>query len=259
MINPHLMGEINMKRDKLSGDSRYYNERKNLVVQNLRTIGDVYSFWIENPELRKELLRDKGHAKRVRKIATKGIQDVNNGWYYLSQIGKDNNFVSSLDNSVLKKLNGLVFSDAEMPRDFRNKDVSLSILGFTPSSWEKVPAKVDEAIDYVKTEYLQNPIESAITAHLKIAAIQPFIDGNKRCARLVQDRILYDAGMPPAIIPAGEQKFYHGLLVRTLPAYSDGDETGQRQFYDYCASKINNGLDEILGDLFEEPHISNGH
>ena len=85
------------------------------------------------------------------------------------------------------------------------------------------------------------------------------MDGNKRSARLVQDRILFDVGMPPAMITAGEGKFYHDLLVRTLPSYYDGNREGQRQFYDYCASKVNNGLDDILGDLPEEPHIFNGH
>jgi len=258
MINEHIANEIEMKLDKLSGDPRYYDQRKNLIVQNLRSIGDVYSFWIENPELRKELLIDKSSEKRLRKMARKGIQDVNNGWYYLMGVGKNRKFVDCVDENTLKRLNGLVYIDAEIPRDFRTKDVTLGKIGTTPPSWEKVSQKVDCAIKIVKDLYVENPLEAAITAHLSIAVIQPFINGNKRCARLVQDRILFDMGMPPAIITAGEGKFYHDLLLRTIPAYHDGNKEGQRQFYDYCASKVNNGLDEILGDLFEEPHIVNG-
>lgn len=256
MINPKIADEINLKMDKLAGDPRYYNQRKSLVVHDIRTIGDVYSFWIENPELRKTLLQEKSKEKSLRKIAKKGIQDVNNGWYYLSTIGKTGKFIDYFDEKVLKKLNGLVYTDGEKPRDFRKKDVTLSILGFTPCSWEKVPQKTNEALSNIKELYEKSPLECAITTHLELAAIQPFIDGNKRCARLVQDRILHDIGMPPAIITAGEGKFYHDLLVRTLPAYGDNNKEGQRQFYDYCASKINNGLDKILGDLFEEPHIA---
>ena len=257
MISQHITEEIAAKMIKLADDPRYYDKRKNLVVQNLRTIGDVYSFWVENPELRKALLLEKSNEKKIRKMARKGIQDVNNGWYYLTHLGKSGRFVDYFDETILKKLNSLVHSEAEQPRDFRKKDVTLNILGYTPASWEKVPYKVEEAIKNVKEMYLENPLESAITAHLSLAAIQPFREGNKRCARLVQDRILLEMGMPPAIITAGEGKFYHDLLVRTLPTYRDKDAEGQRQFYDYCASKINNGLDEILGDLFEEPHIVN--
>lgn len=259
MINEHFLEEIGMKLDKLVEDPRYYDQRKNLVVQNLRTIGDIYSFWIENPELRKELLLEKSNEKRIRKMARKGIQDVNNGWYYLASIGKSGKFIDYFNEEILKKLNKLVYADGEIPRDFRKKDVTLNILGYSPPSWEKIPYKINEAVKTVKDLYVKNPIQSAIAAHLNIASIQPFMDGNKRCARLIQDRILFDVGMPPAIITAGEGKFYHDLLVRTIPAYHNGNEEGQRQFYDYCASKINNGLDEILGDLFEEPHVSNGN
>lgn len=258
MINRYIMEEISMKLEKLADDPRYYDQRKNLVVQNLRTIGDVYSFWIENPELRKALLLEKSNEKKIRKMARKGIQDVNNGWYYLLNNGRSGRFIDYFDSGILKKLNGLVHSEAEQPRDFRKKDVTLNILGYTPPSWEKVPIKVEKAIKEIKDKYLINPLEAAITAHLSLAAIQPFIDGNKRCARLIQDRILFEMGMPPSIITAGEGKFYHNLLMRTIPSYHDNDDDGQKQFYDYCASKINNGLDEILGDLFEEPHIPNG-
>jgi len=258
MISKNILEEIRMKFDKLAEDPRYYDQRRNLVIQNLRTIGDLYSFWMENPELRKELLLEKSNEKRIRKMAKKGIQDINNGWYYLMNIGNLGKFTDYLDGNILKRLNGLVYSDAEKPRDFRKKDVTLNVIGYSPPSWEKVPYKIDEAIKIIKNLYIENPLEAAISAHLNIASIQPFIDGNKRCARLVQDRILFDIGMPPAIITAGEGKFYHDLLVRTIPAYHDENKEGQRQFYDYCASKINNGLDEILGDLPEEPHIVNG-
>ena len=86
-------------------------------------------------------------------------------------------------------------------------------------------------------------------AHIGIVGIQPFMDGNKRTARLIQNRILHSVDLPPAVIPAGEGKFYFDLLRRVLPFYQDGDMIGQKQFYDYCASKVNNSLDEILGDL----------
>ena len=79
------------------------------------------------------------------------------------------------------------------------------------------------------------------------------MDGNKRCAQLVQDRILHDLDLPPANIPAGEGVFYRKLLGKTLPDYRDENPEGQKVFYDYCASKVNSGLDEMLGDLEEEP------
>ena len=141
-----------------------------------------------------------------------------------------------------------------MPGEFRKFDVTLNIPCYTPSSWERVPEKIDKLFSEIKEMYSVNPLESAILSHLGIASIQPFSDANKRCARLIQDRILNDENLPPAVIPAGEGKFYFDLLKRTLPTLGE-DKNGQKQFYDYCASKINNGLDKILGDLFEESNL----
>jgi hypothetical protein len=250
-IDESLYEEILVKKKKIEGSPEYYDKRKTLVIQDLRSIGDVYSFWIENPELRKSLLTENKQPKTLRKLAMHGIQNVHNSWYFLSERGKYGGFIKELNAEVLKKTNGLV--QGERFNDFRSKDVSLNIKEYTPPSYEKVSKKINEAISKVKEIYQVNPIEAAVTAHLEIAAIQPFMEGNKRTARLIQDRILYDEGLPPAIISAGEGKFYRNLLCKVLPAYDEGDVEGQKEFYNYCASKVNNGLDDILGDLVLEP------
>lgn len=251
MIKPELREEIQLKLDKINKNPVYYDTRKTLVLEDLRTIGDVYSFWIENPELRKSLLLENKQIETIKKQAADGIHAVKNGWYYLSRIGGYGQFVKELDRNILERLNGIIDPKASGTGGLRDKDVTLNILGYTPPSWERVPEKVQEFITRTKEIYKEDTLEAAIFAHLNIAAIQPFLAGNKRCARLIQDRIIYDAGMPPAIIPAGEGKFYFDLLARTLPSYLEGDKGGLGQFYDYCASKVNNGLDDILDDIFE--------
>ena len=265
-INPGLREEINLKLQKIARHPRYYDKRKELVVQEIRSLGDIYSFWIENPELRKALLLENKKPETIRKMAREGIQAVHNGWYYLSQQGQFGNFTDYLSTDLLQRLNGLVARKDRRSGYFREPpnllshtsgDVTLNLEGYTPPSWEKVPAQVKELLEKIRESYKTDPLEAAILAHLGIGAIQPFFDGNKRCSRLIQNRILYDAQMPPATIQAGESKFYFGLLKKAFPAFRDGGVEGQRQFYDYCASKVNNGLDEILGDLQEEPAIKN--
>lgn len=251
MINPHLREEIELKLGKIARHPKYYLERKKLVLTDLTFIGDVYSFWIENPELRKALLLEKRQPQTLRKEARKGIANIHNGWYYLSQIGYSHDFVEKLSPEILKRLNKLINPGGETPGEFRKFDVTLNIPFYTPPSWERVPEKIEQLFSEIKEMYHVNPLESAILAHLGVAAIQPFSDANKRCARLIQDTILNNENLPPAVIPAGEGKFYFDLLKRTLPTIDENND-GQKQFYDYCASKVNNGLDEILGDLFKE-------
>ena len=41
MINPHLMEEIQLKLEKIARHPNYYVKRKELVLQDLRFIGDI--------------------------------------------------------------------------------------------------------------------------------------------------------------------------------------------------------------------------
>jgi len=258
MIDKRIREDIYLKMLKIENSPEAYDTRKKLVVQDLRSLGDAYSFWIENPELRKSLLIGNKSPKTLRKMARKGVYHINNGWYYLSLIGKYGRFVESLNEDILKKLNGLVEPITKGNFNlFRQKDVTLNYQNYTPPSWEKVPYKISDTLLKIKEMYKSDPLEAAILAHFEIAAIQPFLQGNKRTARLIQDRILWDTGLPPAIIQAGEATFYFNLLGKVLGNEGFHNETERKPFYDYCASKVNNGLDEILGDLFEESSPKN--
>jgi hypothetical protein len=251
IIDKYLLEEIKLKQEKIAGNPEFYDQRRDLVIQSIRSMGDVYSFWIENPDLRKSLLLQNKSEKNLRKLSRKGIQAVHNAWYFLSKIGEHGNFIGNLNSDLLKRVNGLI--NETKSREFRKGSVGLNILGYTPPNQIKVPEKVKRSMSQVKQRYSFNPLEAGIMAHLDITAIQPFDEGNKRTARIIQDRILYDAGLPPAIISAGEAIFYRRILNEVLPAYGEGDIDGQKIFYNYCASKVNAGLDEILGDLVEEP------
>ena len=255
LINPSLNHDIWMKKTKLATRQEYSNERHKMILDDIRSIGDTYSFWIENPELRRSLLTENKSPKSIRKEARKGIDGVHDGWYFLCQKGAYGNFVETLNPEILKRVSGHILH--EKKPQFRDKSVTLNYLHYTPPAPGKISQKIGDAINRIKDFYLnkKEPLVAAITAHLEIAAIQPFMDGNKRVARLIQDRILHDVGLPPVVIQAGEGKYYRDLLGRALPAYSEKDIGGQKEFYDYCASKVNNGLDSMLGDLQEEPYL----
>jgi len=252
IITPKITQEVREKLGKLSQEENYNVVRYRAVVEDLRTIGDVYSFWIENPDLRRALLRGRDSKQTIRKQASRGIRAIKNGWYYLNQICKED-CAEKLNIPLLERLNGLIEprkgGRVRLSTLFESGDVTLNVPQYTPPSPERIAEKLNALIKQVREKYTQEPLEAAIMAHLGIACIQPFPEGNKRCARLVQDKILWDAGMPPAIIQAGEGTYYFGLLSQTASAYRDEKIEGMREFFDYCASKVNNGLDEMLNDL----------
>lgn len=248
-ISPALFEEVMLKVGKISENPQFYDARMRLVKEDLRSIGDVYSFWLENPELRKRYLTEKRQEASLKREARKGIEAMHNAWYFLMQKGQYGKFLGVLDEDILKGVNGLVNGESKDAGRFRWRDVTLNFKGFTPVSWEKVPEDVRKTLEYVKRIGERNPLEAAIYCHLALALTQPFDEGNKRTSRLVQDMILHDAGFPPAIIPAGEAKFYLDLLERSAWPFRNEERGGQRQFFDYHASKVNTALDTILNDL----------
>ena len=249
MIREDLREEIEIKLKKIRDNPDVYDERARLVRDDIRAMADIYSFWIENPDLRKRLIIPGRNvtSQKLKKMAKVGTRQINDAWHFLMQFGSQRDFYKVINPEIIKGTNARINGDRGRS-SFREKDVTLNF-DYTPPSFERVPERVDEVIERIQQKHEKNPLETAIYAHLGIALVQPFAYGNKRTARLIQDRLLVDSGLPPAIISAGEAKLYFDVLKRVAPAYSMRDESGQVLFYNYIASKVNNGLDIILNDL----------
>jgi len=250
LINPELSREIDLKLSKIRNDLNAYEARSRLVRDSLINIGDVYSFWIENPDLREKLLLDKSIEETVKRKARKGIRNVHNAWYFATQFGMHNDFVNFLDVEILKGINSLVNGRRAVQGQFRTDEKSLDWLGYRPPKPKDVPSVVKKILYETQRYYYGGPLETSIRTHLDLALAQPFDEGNKRTARIVQNRMLIDYGYPPAVIPAGEAKFYFDVLRKAAPVPIGGSIVcDEVPFFNYTASKVNNALDEILGDL----------
>jgi hypothetical protein len=256
LIDPILINNIEEKLKKVTESISYYSGRKRLIEEGLRSIGDVHSFWIENPQLRMTLLRTG--SLRTQKEARKGIGAIKNSWYYLTTSVQPN-VLDGLNEENVKKTNRILTdpwrSNGDTKECYRDKSVTLGFNDYSPPKHQDVPGLIQELFGELRSKE-RGKLELAIYAHLRLAGIQPFMDGNKRTARLVQDAILVQSGYPPAVIYSGEGTFYFNLLHEALAAYSNDKIIGQRGFYDFIATKVNGALDEIIGDLdVDSPEI----
>jgi len=61
------------------------------------------------------------------------------------------------------------------------------------------PTAIEESLDHIITQQanLSNPLERAVYLHCNIAKLQPFIDGNKRTARLTESVVLMNEDIIP--------------------------------------------------------------
>lgn len=242
-----LTDEIEEKRNKIQNEPQYFLRRSQLMGNHLRRLCDIYSFWLEHPELRNRILREHRATNGIelKRSVIEGIQGVAMAWEYLKSHSTGKNFVQQISPSLIIKVGSFV-----NPRvyGFRTERVSLLLDNYTPPNPVKVPELIDKFCDDIKRSDLSS-VEAAATTHLRVAGIQPFLDGNKRTARLLQDRILFDYGLPPAVIPAGERDIYHDLLEQGLVGLRDGVLKSQGPFYDYIGGKVNTALDQIINDL----------
>jgi len=253
-IDSRLRNEIAEKLKKIESHPSVYEIKKNFIIKDLKTIGDIYSYWIENPELRRAHLLDHKSPETVKKQAMKGIQSVHNAWNYLNNPKLIEDFIHKIaenDFKILKSANALIMGDpANKGVGFRKYRVTLNCEEYYPPEGEdKIREKLKETNDEIIQLYYEDVIEAAISWHFEGAIIQPFEDGNKRTFRLIQDKILVEKGIPPVLISAGEAKYYHKLLCRAADSHGSQNIEPRKDFHNYCASKLNNGLDEILGDL----------
>lgn len=79
-----------------------------------------------------------------------------------------------------------------------------------------VPEQIEDLIYRLNRSDEKNPVLKAADAHLSIIQIQPFMNGNKRAARLLQNFCLEKEGFPPIIIPEEEGDLYRRLLNNAL-------------------------------------------
>jgi hypothetical protein len=253
-ISEKLIEEIEEKRWIIQNDPDYFLRRSQRIKSDLRSMGNIHSYWIEHPEERNLIMRGSGEDKRkLRKEARKSIGKIMDAWRYLQGMEYNSSILNAITPELILDVGGKV--DSRNMKGFRTERVSLGLVKYTPPNPIKVPVLVENFCKKLKdSDYF--PVEAAITVHLGIAGIQPFIDGNKRTGRLLQDRILDDNGLPPAIIPAGERHVYIDVLEDALAGMRDNDLRIQRPFYDYVAGKVNVAMDRILNDL--DPKKVNG-
>lgn len=249
IISRDLAREIDEKRRKILGNANYYARRAREIAEELRRLGDIHSYWLETPELREEILMQAGvqTPRELKEKAIQGIARVKRGWKYLDGLSpRPNGDLFYFDPRIIVKT-------AQQVEPYKNhqgfrKDFVKFGLEHTPPGPVVIPSLINDFCCEMKsTSY--HPVERAALAHLKLAAIQPFNDGNKRTGRLFQDKVLKDYDLPPALIPYGERSTYRGVLRNGLSGVRRSNFDQLRPFVDYIGGKVNTALDEILGDL----------
>jgi Fic family protein len=88
-----------------------------------------------------------------------------------------------------------------------------------PPNWRKVPTLMQELEVWLR-ETSGHPVVIAASAHIRLARIHPFVDGNGRTCRLLVNYILLQHGYPSALYTTERRDEY----MRALDAVEQGDD-----------------------------------
>jgi hypothetical protein len=170
-----------------------------------------------------ELLAEKTSEVLSNPGRPKILENLRTAWQHLEKYG--------LRLSTLTELGYFIEPEKNPTRNVRSTSLWLA---YPPPEPGMLLYEVKELADSL-TDTDLHPVLRAVEAHLELVRIHPYVDGNGRAARLLQNFCLQQANYPPAIIPAAERELYMGLLQGTL-----------KKRYSYESSITNPSIEESL-------------
>lgn len=175
---------------------------KSSEIRNLAVVWCYYSGKIEGNTYtyaETEALLKDGITSEKRYEDAKMLKNLHNLFVSeMEYIHKGGNTEVIDERTLLRLHSGLssgLVSDEEAGQ-FRTRPVRISGTDYVPPrDIYEIRFKLSEVL-YHQAE-LENPLERAVYLHCNIARIQPFIDCNKRTARLVESIVMMNAGLIP--------------------------------------------------------------
>ncbi len=256
-IDKIIADELKLKKDLLGSANP---ENKCLKLKELRkrkiiTNSQIHSYRIEYP---RNGLHFSIPRNRKRKFICEGIKNLRDAYNW----GEENYEPEELDDNFIMELGKRIVPELYIGERANYRNTGVTILGATttpPDPYKvreiEMPRLVRVLKELLGEECFMNKIEAAIYAHLHIARIHPFVDGNGRTARALQDLILGHEDIPLPIIESGERYHYYGLLDKAVYDWKRGRNSGEHihgatdgehRFYNFMAGKINASFDKVL-------------
>ena len=113
-----------------------------------------------------------------------------------------------------REVNGLIEDKiGEHPGEYRPRDVKISQAAFVPPSHLEVPTLMHSLVAAFNGAEEPHPVIRAAWLHNRFTYIHPFLDGNGRTGRLLQDFALLQGNLFPTGIPSSIRDDYYDALA----------------------------------------------
>lgn len=182
-----------------------YSKLSDLKSSDIRELAVAWCYYSGKIEgntytyVETEALLKDGITSEKRYEDAKMLKNLHNAFVgELEYIHKEGH-QESIDERTLLRLHSSLSTELVSGEDsgqFRSRPVRISGTEYIPPrDIYEIRFKLSEVL-YRQLE-MENPLERAVYLHCNIARIQPFIDCNKRTARMVESIVMMNAGLIP--------------------------------------------------------------
>ncbi len=268
-VSRQLSSELRNKYrilNSIENDNFYFQCEKNQMKRIIED-AEYESYKIENPNVYNEF---PSVSRSTRKKTTRnGIKSINNARLW----GIKNFNPKNFEESFVREIAGMISPEIYDNSIAKYRTVSARLNGkngckvmpnYEKISNYEIPSFVCSLNKQFSKIENANPIDpvdviiASAFAHFQIARIHPFVDGNGRTARTLQNIILNHYKIPMPIIKSGERFDYYTHLENAVDGYNNnraqdntGLSKGEQEFYEFMAGKINSSFDTILDKCYK--------
>jgi Fic family protein len=122
---------------------------------------------------------------------------------------------NKVNENMILKIHEIILKEISDTWAGRYREGNVRVLGamFKPAKPYEIRKKMKDLISYInKNPDKLNIIELSAVAHHKLVVIHPFVDGNGRTARLINNLLLMQEGYPLMIVLMNDRKKYYSNL-----------------------------------------------
>ena len=172
---------------------------------------------------------------------------------YLNEIIKNKENISEWQ---IRQIHALVLKKIDQMNAgvYRKENVLISGAEHTPPDYIHVPDKMKNLIKCYQNQWKSlHPAKRGALLHIDFVEIHPFVDGNGRTSRLLQNFELMKAGFPPIVIKKEKRLEYYNALDK---AHTKGQI---EDFIKLSAECLSESMDLYLETIKKENNIKNSN
>ncbi len=150
----------------------------------------------------------------ISESASKSEQEIHNALKADEYVYETAMKGEELSEKLIREIHALIEHNVgERPGSYRPRDVKISQAQFTPPDFTEVPLLMCELVKIFCASSSVNSIMRAAWLHNRFTHIHPFLDGNGRTARLLQDHTLLRGQLFPTGVPSSLRDDYYDALA----------------------------------------------